>query len=155
MLKAIVLLLLSFSIFAADEQHATISIQRHQKKLVVTINHDEGWHTYWKNPGDAGIASTFKFLKETKAHEWPYPKKHIEAGDILTIGYSGVKHFFFDDISGPVDVKVGVLICKDICIPGEASLKLGAGEEFMANRMAKPYSNDELNNAFADLPSGS
>ncbi len=152
MLKAIVLLLLSFSLFAAEEQHATFSIQRYQKKLVVSINHDEGWHTYWKNPGDAGIASTFKFSKETKAYEWPYPKKYIEAGDILTIGYSGVKHFFFDDISGALDLKVGVLICKDICIPGEANLKLGAGEEFMATRMARPFDSSDLEKAFSELP---
>jgi thiol:disulfide interchange protein len=151
MLKAIVLLLLSFSLFAAEE-HATISVQRWQKKIVVTINHDEGWHTYWKNPGDAGIASTFKFSQETKAYEWPYPKKYIEAGDILTIGYSGVKHFFFDDIPGAFDLNVGFLICKDICIPGEAKLKLGTTDNFMASRMAKPYEGSDLEEAFASLP---
>jgi thiol:disulfide interchange protein len=151
MLKAIVLLLLSFSLFAAEE-HATISVQRWQKKLVVTINHDEGWHTYWKNPGDAGIASSFKFSKETKTYEWPAPHKYIEAGDILTIGYSGLQHFFFDDIAGAFDVKVGVLICKDICIPGEASLKLGATDSFMANRMTKPYADNDLKEAFDHLP---
>jgi thiol:disulfide interchange protein len=149
MLKAIVLLLLTFSAFARDE-HATISVQRHQKKIVVSINHDEGWHTYWKNPGDAGIASTFS--KSTEPFEWPVPKKYIEAGDILTIGYSGVTHFFFNDIPGNFDLKVGVLICKDICIPGEAELKLGATDNFLSNRMAKPYSNEELDKAFAALP---
>lgn len=159
MLKAIVLLILSASLWAAEE-HATISAQRFQKKLVITINHDEGWHTYWKNPGDAGIASTFKFSQntkpvETKAYEWPTPKRYIEAGDILTIGYAGTKHFFFDDVPGAIDIQVGVLICKDICIPGEAKLKLGPGEEFMANRMAKPFSADELEKAFKDLPSES
>lgn len=152
MLKAIVLLLLSFSLFAAEE-HATISVQRWQKKLVVSINHDEGWHTYWKNPGDAGIASTFKFSKETKAYEWPYPHRYIEAGDILTIGYSDLKHFFFDDIAGAFDLKVGVLICKDICIPGEATIKLGAAESFAANRSAKPFGDSELTKAFENLPS--
>jgi thiol:disulfide interchange protein len=151
MLKAIFLLLLSFSALAREE-HATISVQRFQKMLVVTINHDEGWHTYWKNPGDAGIASTFKFSKDTKSFEWPTPKKYIEAGDILTIGYSGVQHFFFDHIPGSFDLKVGVLICKDICIPGEASLMLGEKDSFMANRMAKPYPNDELQKAFSELP---
>lgn len=156
MLKAIVLLILSASLWAAEE-HATISVQRFQKKLVITVNHDEGWHTYWKNPGDAGIASTFKFSQnskpvELKAHEWPAPKRYMEAGDILTIGYSGKKHFFFDDVPGAFDVSVGVLICKDICIPGEAKLKLGPGEEFMANRMAKPFPADELEKAFQELP---
>jgi DsbC/DsbD-like thiol-disulfide interchange protein len=150
-MKAIVLLLLSFSLFAAEE-HATVSIQRWQKKLVVTINHDEGWHTYWKNPGDAGIASTFKFSPETKAYEWPAPEKHIEAGDILTIGYDGVQHFFFDEINGALDLKVGMLICKDICIPGEASLKLGRGQEFSSSRVGKPYESSELEKAWGHLP---
>lgn len=152
MLKAIVLLLLSFSLFAAEE-HATISVQRWQKKLVVTINHDEGWHTYWKNPGDAGIASTFKFSKETKAYEWPAPHKYVEAGDILTIGYSDVQHFFFDDIAGPFDLQVGVLICKDICIPGEAKLSVSATDSFKSNRPAKPFSESDLSKAFEHLPS--
>lgn len=151
MLKAIVFLLLSFSLFAAEE-HATISVQRWQDKLVVTINHDEGWHTYWKNPGDAGIASTFKFSKETKAYEWPVPKKYIEAGDIHTIGYGGVKHFFFDDIKGGFDVHVGFLICKDICIPGEAKLQLSPAETFKSNRVAKPYESKDLEKAFTELP---
>ena len=75
MLKAIVLILLSFSLYGAEE-YATISVQRWQKKLVVTINHDEGWHTYWKNPGDAGIASSFTFSKQTTPYEWHAPKKN-------------------------------------------------------------------------------
>jgi thiol:disulfide interchange protein len=151
MLKAILLLLLSLAAWGAEE-HATISAQRWQKKLVVTINHDEGWHTYWKNPGDAGIASTFKFSRETKAYEWPVPKKYLEAGDILTIGYGGVKHFFFDELPGAFDLQVGVLICKDVCIPGEAKLRLGEKDGFVANRMAKPYDSATLEKAFAELP---
>ena len=151
MLKAIVLLLLSFSLFASEE-HATFSVQRWQNKLVVTINHDKGWHTYWKNPGDAGIASTFKFSAETKAYEWPAPKKYIEAGDILTIGYEGKQHFFFDEIKGAFNLHVGVLICREICIPGEASLKMSAGENFISSRPAKPFSENELEKAFKNLP---
>ncbi|HXH31586.1 MAG TPA: thioredoxin family protein [Bacteriovoracaceae bacterium] len=159
MLKAIVLLALSMSVWAAED-HATVSVQRWQKKLVVTINHDQGWHTYWKNPGDAGIASKFQFSQdskpvEPKAHEWPAPKRYIEAGDILTIGYSGKKHFFFDDIPAAFELKVGMLICKDICIPGEAKLLLGKTEEFMANRLIKPYPPLELKSAFEDLPAAS
>lgn len=156
MLKAILLLILSTSLWA-QEEHATISVQRFQKKIVVSINHDEGWHTYWKNPGDAGIASTFKFSQnnkavDVKAYEWPVPKRYIEEGDILTIGYSGKQHFFFDDIPGAFNADVGVLICKDVCIPGQAKLMLGATDQFMANRMAKPYANDELEKAFQSLP---
>lgn len=151
MIKAIALLFLSLSLFA-NEEHATISLQRWENKLVVSIHHDEGWHTYWKNPGDAGIASSFKFSKETKAYEWPSPKKYLEAGDILTIGYGELKHFFFDDIPGKVEVKVGVLICKDICIPGEAVLKLSEDQNFTSNRSRAPYEPSELKSSFNELP---
>lgn len=156
MLNAILLLILS-TFALAQEDHATISAQRWNGKLVITIDHDKGWHTYWKNPGDAGIASSFKFSQNEKpvtpkAHEWPLPKRYIEAGDILTIGYSGTDHFFFDDVKGALDIHVGVLICKDICIPGEAKLKLAASEMWKANRDAPPYSPESLNKALEKLP---
>lgn len=150
------LLLISLSSIAAEE-HATISLQRHDKKLIVTINHDEGWHTYWKNPGDAGIASSFKFYDgkkplEVKAYEWPVPEKHIESGDILTIGYEGKQHFFFDDVPGKLDAHITVLICKDICIPGEARLSLNPGQNFVSSRSAPAFSESELAEAFNNLP---
>jgi thiol:disulfide interchange protein len=152
MFKAILVLLFAGLSFAAEE-HATVSLQRHQNLLVVTINHDSGWHTYWRNPGDSGLPSEF-FLKpaSTQAHEWPVPTRHMEAGDILTIGYGGKQHFFFDDVQGDVDAHIKMLICKDICIPGEAKLKIKANEKFVASRSASPYSTSELNEAFEKLP---
>jgi len=157
MLKFLVLALLSFSAFSADD-HATISLQRHSNKIVVSVNHDKNWHTYWKNPGDAGLASSFKFISldgkpiELKAYEWPVPERHIEAGDILTIGYEGKQHFFFDDYPGDLVAHVIVLICKDICIPGEAKIQLKKDQNFVSNRNASPFSDKELSEAFQDLP---
>ncbi len=157
MLKLFSLLMLaSLGSWAADD-HATISLQRFDKKLVVTVHHDEGWHTYWKNPGDSGIASSFKFSSSNKpltlkSYEWPVPEKHLEAGDILTIGYEGQQHFFFDDASGTIDAQIHVLICKDICIPGEAKLTLKAGETFIANRSISAYAEGDLQVAFSKLP---
>lgn len=159
MLKIFLLLLLSSVAFAAEE-HATVSLQRWENKIVVTIDHEEGWHTYWKNPGDAGIPESFKFLKgtvpvELKAYEWPVPKRYIEAGDILTIGYAGTKHFFFDGEKADLTAQVGMLICKDLCIPNEARITLGKDQNFASNRSAKPFSADELKKAFENLPAES
>lgn len=151
MLKAILVLFFAGLAFAAEE-HATISLQRHQNHLVVTINHDQGWHTYWKNPGDSGLPSEFILKPETKAYEWPIPTRHMEVGDILTIGYEDKQHFFFDDVAGDIDAHIKMLICKDICIPGEAKLKLKAGEKFVSSRSASMYSSSELGDAFEKLP---
>ncbi|MGE3611081.1 MAG: protein-disulfide reductase DsbD family protein [Bacteriovoracaceae bacterium] len=151
MIKYLILLFLSCSLWAADD-HATISATRWRDKIVITIDHDNGWHTYWKNPGDAGIPSSFKFSSPTEEFEWPAPTRHIEEGNILTIGYSGKKHFFFKEIPNQFDVHVTVLICKDICIPGEAKLTLGKTQKFTSNRPAQEYSDSELNEAFEKLP---
>jgi thiol:disulfide interchange protein len=159
MLNFLVLILISTLSFAKEE-HATISLQRWNNKLVATINHEKGWHTYWKNPGDAGIPESFKFYQRKKLvtpveYEWPTPKRYLEAGDILTIGYEGVKHFFFDDIPGDISANIGILICKDICIPGGAELNLKPQESFVSNRPIRPYSPDELNQSFINLPQDS
>ena len=155
MLKAIFLLLFSTLTFASD--HAGFSLQRWNNKLVVTINHDKGWHTYWKNPGDAGIATSFKFFKGNSElnlapFEWPVPKLYVEAGDIHTIGYAGKQHFFFEPHAGHIKAVINVLICKDICIPGSATLLLGESEQFTSSRREQPTSADELEKKFKELP---
>lgn len=151
MLKAILVLLFAGLAFAAEE-HATVSLQRHQNFLVVTINHDKGWHTYWKNPGDSGLPSEFILKPQTKAYEWPVPTRHMEVGDILTIGYEDKQHFFFDDVKGDINAHIKMLICKDICIPGEAKLVLKAGEKFVSSRPASMFSASELEEAHQKLP---
>jgi thiol:disulfide interchange protein len=154
------LLILSLNLFAADDK-ATISLQKFKEKLVVSVHHDEGWHTYWKNPGDSGLASSFKFFSadkkplKLKEFEWPIPEKHLEAGDILTIGYEGIQHFFFEAPQGKIDAHITVLICKDICIPGEAKLTLQDNQDFISSRPRSPYTESELHAAFEKLPKDS
>ncbi len=125
--------LLLLPIAQAREDHASLAsnvIEKDGKRLLaLTIKHEPGWHTYWKNPGDAGIATSFKFERggkpvELEALEWPAPERKIEAGDILTYGYVGDKTFFFRLPWEPTGLKAKVewLICKDVCIPGGATL---------------------------------
>lgn len=156
MLKAIFLLLFTTVAFASE--HATFSLQRWNDKLVVSIDHEKDWHTYWKNPGDAGIASVFKFFKGSSEValtplEWPIPQLYIEQGDIQTVGYGDTQHFFFESTPGHIKAVVNVLICKDLCIPGSATLLLGEKEQFTSSRSAKPFSEQSLEEAFQKLPS--
>lgn len=157
MLKALILLLITLNVLAAAEEHATYSLQRFDNKIVATIDHDKGWHTYWKNPGDSGLPSAFKFTKDgkpltPKAFEWPVPDRHVEEGDILTIGYEDRQHFFFENVPGDFKIRMEVLICKDVCIPGEADLSLKGNEDFKASRNVSKFSDSDLGRAFAALP---
>lgn len=93
-----------------------------------------GWHTYWKNPGDAGVAPSLTLDLPPGAKqspiEWPAPRRVAE-GPVMTYAYTG-------QVLLPVTVTlpagagkaVGIkahaayLVCKDLCVPEEASLSL-------------------------------
>jgi thiol:disulfide interchange protein/DsbC/DsbD-like thiol-disulfide interchange protein len=101
--------------------------------LAVTLRHLEGWHTYWKNPGDSGLPTRMKFSSnneplELSALEWPAPRRYIEEGDILVFGHSADKTLFFklpvDRLEGKsLEIHGTWLMCADICIPGEATIQ--------------------------------
>lgn len=106
----------------------------------VHLTMESGWHTYWKNSGDAGIPTKIVWdlppgvtAGET---EWPLPQK-LPPEEVITYGYEGevvllVPLKLAADLKpGPLDLKAKVswLECKEQCIPGgttvEATLNVG------------------------------
>lgn len=96
---------------------------------------DEGWHTYWKNPGDSGMATsiTWDLPEGFVAHEidWPAPE-YFQLGGLASYAYEG-------EIVLPVRVEVPAefadhkvtlrleadwLVCREQCEPGSAALAL-------------------------------
>lgn len=99
------------------------------------LNHPH-WHTYWKNPGDAGLETKYKFYvngSEVQVEEigWPAPKKFIEQGDILAYGYDDQYSFFFKLTKDQLQKWNGTtfkvfsnwLVCASICIPGQGTVE--------------------------------
>ena len=92
------------------------------------------WHTYWRNPGDAGQATTLDWRLPSgwQAGQiiWPTPKR-LPLGTLMNYGYEG-EALLPVSITVPADAKpgqrislkaeAGFLVCKDICIPEQASL---------------------------------
>jgi thiol:disulfide interchange protein DsbD len=95
-----------------------------------------GWHTYWKNPGDAGAptAITWTLPPGWTAGDiqWPVPKR-LPVGPLMDYGYEG-KLWLLTKLTAPADAKPGEtvtiraaaswLVCKNICVPEEAALTL-------------------------------
>ncbi|MDE4134260.1 protein-disulfide reductase DsbD family protein [Phaeobacter sp. QD34_3] len=88
----------------------------------------EGWKTYWRTPGDAGIPPRFSWRgsRNIGAVEmtWPAPEVFMSAG-YRTIGYH-------DQVILPVEItpkqpgkpvrlkgRMELGICKDVCVPSE------------------------------------
>jgi DsbC/DsbD-like thiol-disulfide interchange protein len=102
--------------------------------LAVHIQLDDGWHTYWRNPGDAGMSPQIRWQlpsgMKAEPVSWPYPSVFRE-GPLVTYGYSD-SAWLFTRMTAPAEsggsITVGAhvewLVCRDICIPQYAELKL-------------------------------
>ncbi len=97
---------------------------------------EPGWHIYWKNPGDSGQPPRLKWeLPEGLTAgeiEWPVPKR-VPVGPLLDYGYDGevllpvtlhATPTFAATSPQKIATNMRVLVCRETCIPGKASLSL-------------------------------
>lgn len=97
-----------------------------------------GWHIYWINPGDSGIATKVRMQGASEAlfapARLPAPEHWTSPGGIVGYGYSGQTVFFSQllDPSRPpnrVDLKLRWLVCKDSCLRGSKTLQWTAPDK--------------------------
>lgn len=159
------LILLSTNIIAANgndkqyvEMEAKVLSIENNHYLAITLNNQDKWHTYWKNPGYAGLPIKIKFFENNQEVnfeelEWPLPQKFIEQEDMLTYGYEGSYSLFFkiDKKDRQLLVHGTWLVCKDICIPGEQKKQIQIKDNKIIKNNAKT-SLSELEKRFNSLP---
>lgn len=103
-----------------------------------------GWHVYWTNPGDSGLAPTVKFkLPEgftAGPLQFPTPERFTPGADQVAYGYSG-SVLLTTSVMAPAALKVGEavniradvswLVCSEACVPGKgkAELALSAAKD--------------------------
>ena len=103
--------------------------------VALHLHMDKDWHTYWINPGDAGLATTINWTLPpgftAGPIQWPTPEKH-KMGPLITYGYDG-DVYLITTITPPksglpqhFDIKATArwLVCLEECIPGKADLTL-------------------------------
>jgi len=94
------------------------------------------WHIYWKNPGASGLPVEIEWELPAGftagAIEWPAPER-IELGGLMNYGYEDAVTLMVpiraaEDLieSEPVmlQAEVAWLMCEEVCVPGDASLRL-------------------------------
>ena len=92
-----------------------------------------GWHTYWRNPGDAGAPPDMELTLPPASTAgpivWPTPQRVAE-GPLMTYAYTGDLLLAFPvtpgQLAGATAVRAHAqwLVCKDICVPEEADFRL-------------------------------
>jgi len=121
---------------------------------------EDGWHTYWINPGEAGMPMDARFtLPDGWRAEGPlYPLPiRFQTGGLADFGYEGTVVFPIvlhppDDAGGDVEIQATFswLTCDDsACIPGDAKLALAIAK---GNPEATPASG-EIAAAMKSIPS--
>ncbi len=94
----------------------------------IRLNLADGWKTYWRAPGDAGIPPQFDWSGSGNVGEvsitWPAPHVFDQNG-LRSIGYA-------DQLVLPIEIsprnptkpvhlrgEVDLGVCKDVCVPGK------------------------------------
>jgi len=109
--------------------------QNDSNNIVIGLEYqmEQGWKTYWKSPGDGGFAQTISWDNSTNVKNvnilWPTPIE-FEILGLTSVGYQ-------NDVIFPLEIElenklkntflnlhVNFLICKEVCIPGDATLFL-------------------------------
>ncbi len=104
--------------------------------IVLRQRINEGWHTYWRNPGDSGEPTELTWAApagfEVGPLQWPAPQA-IPFATLVNFGYEG-EVLYPIELRAPASARVGSnatftadaywLVCSDICIPEDARLTL-------------------------------
>jgi DsbC/DsbD-like thiol-disulfide interchange protein len=129
----------------ANLQHARVELLARQNSLSdgadvpmgVHFILEKGWHIYWINPGDSGQPPSFKWTLPPgfSAGEirWPRPERMQPSKALTDYGYHDeillpLTIHTPPSVSSRTPVEFGVevkwLICREVCIPEHADLRL-------------------------------
>jgi len=104
----------------------------------IEIALDQGFKTYWRNPGESGLPPSFDWSRSENVEHvevrWPAPQRHEDS--------AGVAYVYSSKVVLPLMVKPAAAgnpvklaltidygICKDICIPAHADLSLSLSQD--------------------------
>ena len=101
--------------------------------LGIRLVMDPGWHTYWRNPGDAGLPTRVRWqLPEgfvAGEIRWPRPIQ-FRTGPLVSYGYAD-EVLLLVDVTAPPSIgardvriagRVDWLECQEACLPGKADV---------------------------------
>lgn len=122
----------------------------------------DGWHTYWRNPGDSGEATrlVLDLPPGWEAGEIVWPAPHaIPVGPLTNYGYEGeivlpvpvTVPADYEGGSATIGAEATWLVCEDICIPERAEFEFSLRVTDSAPR-AHPRYAQQIEGALTAMP---
>src|SRR5262245_36094248 len=100
----------------------------------IAIQLEDGWKTYWRNPGDSGVPPHFDFSRSDNVEAvtvlWPAPMKFDDGAGGFSLGYKKQVvlplRIVAKNNDKPVTLRarVSYAVCEKLCIPVEAASEL-------------------------------
>lgn len=164
------LFLLITSILSANESPVSAHLSANHTsitpgqefELLLDIKLEEGWHAYWKNPGDVGAPPSIRWdLPEglTLIHtDWPTPER-FDHEQMVTYGYTQEAPFLITlkasnhlasgklKISGEIQ---WVVCSSDTCLPGNTPVET----EIQVGETPNPVKDERFTQVKEALPKG-
>lgn len=113
-------------------------INETQAYIVLEVKLDEGWHIYWRTPGEAGFPTVITLENDNIKQQqllWPYPTRYVSEA----YGISLASNIYWQQVKFPIlvdfnqaeslgEIKANVEygICNEICIPVQTTLEFDA-----------------------------
>jgi thiol:disulfide interchange protein/DsbC/DsbD-like thiol-disulfide interchange protein len=104
--------------------------------VALRLQQEPGWHTYWSDPGDAGLATSVEWSLPAGVKAgpllWPQPLTFKDPGGLVGYGYKD-EALLITEIRVPAGYSAGALplkananwlVCREVCIPGDAGVSL-------------------------------
>lgn len=104
-------------------------------RVGLQLQHAPGWHSYWKNPGDSGLATQLTWTLPSgwsvaQDIAWPLPHR-LPVGDMTNFGYEGVLMLpvMMNIAKAPQEgdrlrLDATWLVCNEVCIPEKGSFEV-------------------------------
>ena len=111
----------------------TLASPGSQIEVALELQMPDHWHTYWKNPGQSGMATEINWKTPDwfipGEIQWPVPERFGE-GEFTTYGYGGTIHLIVPvKIGGDapegtheLEAEVTWLECDELCLPGRTTV---------------------------------
>ncbi|MGQ7792275.1 protein-disulfide reductase DsbD domain-containing protein [Faunimonas sp. B44] len=111
----------------------------------VEIALEPGWHTYWRNPGDAGVPPQFDFSGSANVERvevrFPAPERYDDGTSVSAVyrDHVVIPLAISPRRAGAVTLKMSAMlgVCAEICIPTDAEAEVTLAAESAGDPVAK------------------
>ncbi|WP_417693461.1 protein-disulfide reductase DsbD domain-containing protein [Roseibium sp.] len=106
---------------------------------------EPGWHTYWRSPGEAGIAPQIDFSGSTNLKSvevlYPVPERYNDGYSTTAVYHGEVVlplRITAQDPTAPLRLQASLFfgVCKEICVPRDAGLTLDLSAQDTPDRVS-------------------